>query len=191
MTPSKADIDKRKKNADTLRKKITEDGFLLEKELVRIVRKAIDAAWMTSANKLVFLEDRVIPDMDPSTRTKWLIKCDHCGKMFKLSDVEIDHVVGEFQCKAPKDFASYITNRLGVGFKDLQVLCKEDHLNKTYAERNGVSIEEATYQRVAIDLIKKKMDTEWLKSKGVKPASNQAKRRIQIINILKEDRGAE
>lgn len=189
--PSQVDIQKRKKNADQLRKKITEDGFLTEKELVRIVRKAIDSAWMTSANKLVFLEDRVIPDMNDLTRTKWLIKCDHCGKLFKLGDIQIDHVVGEFQCKIPADFESYIINRLCVGFKDMQVLCKEDHLNKTYAERHGVSIEEATYQRIAISLEKKKMDKEYIKSKGFEPIRNPQKRRQQLVEILKEEKEKE
>ncbi|MNR33393.1 hypothetical protein D3C85_1510640 [compost metagenome] len=129
--------------------------------------------------------------MNPDTRTKWLIKCDHCSKMFKLGDVEIDHIVGEFQCKTPEDFASYISNRLGVGFNDLQVLCKEDHLNKTYAERNGVSIEEATYQRIAIDMINKKMEKEFIKSKGFDPIKNPAKRRIQLVEILKQEKEKE
>ena len=56
MIPSKADIAKRKANRDKLAKKITEDGHLKENELVRIVRKAIDSAWMTAAHKLVFLD---------------------------------------------------------------------------------------------------------------------------------------
>lgn len=56
--PSQTDLNKRKANRDKLAKKITEDGHLKEQELVRIIRKAIDSAWMTAAHKLVFLEDR-------------------------------------------------------------------------------------------------------------------------------------
>ena len=40
--------------------------------------------------------------------------------------------------------------------------------------------------KIAIDLIKKKLDKSWLESKGVDPASNQSKRREQIIQKLKE-----
>lgn len=195
MKPSKADLAKRKANADKLRKKITEDGFLSEKELVRIVRKAVDSAWMKAAHKLVFLEDRVIPDMDETTRTKWLIRCNICGKLYKLSDVDIDHKVGEFPCTKPDDFHSYIMNRLDVGFDDLQVLCRDiknqDHIGchsiKTYAERNNISFEEASCIKEAIRICKQKKDVDWLIARGYTPATSQAKRRKQIENILLEE----
>lgn len=190
MIPSQSDIQKRKTNADKLRKKITQSGKLLEKELVRIVRKAVDSAWMTAAHKLVFLEDRVIPDMNESTRTKWLIKCDHCGNLFKLCDVQVDHIIGEFPCTSPDDFHAYIMNRVNVEFKDLQILCKEDHLNKTYAERHGLSLEEAKCTREAIRIQKEKKDVEWLKERGYTPASNKDKRREQIKQKLMEEQGA-
>lgn len=196
MIPSKSDLDKRRKNADKLRKKITPDGRLLEKELVRIVRKAVDSAWMKAAHKLVFLEDRVIPDMDESTRTKWLIRCNICDNLFKLTDVDIDHKVGEFACTVPEDFHSYIMSRLDVGFDDLQVLCRDIpnkghigcHSIKTYAERNGMTFEEASKMKIIIDLEKKKMLQDFIKSKGEKPASNAEKRREQALRLLKQEK---
>ena len=110
--PSQADLNKRKANRDKLAKKITEDGHLKEQELVRIIRKAIDSAWMTAAHKLVFLEDRVIPDMDDTTRTKWLIECNICKGLFKLTDVNVDHRIGEFPCTNRDEFQSYLLSRL-------------------------------------------------------------------------------
>lgn len=186
--PTKQDIQKRKDKISVLRKKITPDGHLLEKELVRIIRKAIDAAWMTSAHKLVFLEDRVIPDMNPETRTKWLIECDHCHNMFKLGDVEVDHKVGEFACKSPEDFANYIEARLCVGFADLQILCKSCHETKTYAERWGVTFEEAAIEKEAIAIQKRKEDKDWLTDRGLIPAKNAELRRQQIVEVLSKEK---
>ena len=187
--PSKADIAKRKANRDKLAKKITADGHLKDGELVRIVRKAIDAAWMTAANKLVLLEDRVIPDMNPNTRTKWLIKCDHCGKLFKLTDVQVDHIVGEFPCTEPEHFFDYIMSRLDVGFDDLQVLCIEDHQIKTLAERNGISFEEARIEKQVIAICKGSTSSvkAFLIERGITPAGNAEQRKKQVREALKRE----
>lgn len=187
--PSQADITKRKFNRDKLAKKITEDGHLKETELVRIVRKAIDTAWMTAANKLVFLEDRIIPDMNPITRTKWLIECNHCKKMFKLADVQIDHRVGEFPCTTRQEFMSYLVSRLDVGFGDLQVLCIEDHEIKTLAERTGITFEQARIEKEVIKICKMKAkDIDlWLKERNIVVAKSPKARRDAVREVLKNE----
>lgn len=192
VVPTKQDIQKRKNNRDKLAKKITEEGRLKEQELVRIVRKAIDSAWMTAAHKLVFLEDRVIPDLDPETRTKWLIECNQCGKMFTLPEVNVDHIVGEFVCTNREEFMSYLFNRLDVGFDDLQILCidnkKKNHIGchqiKTLAERQGLTWNQAVIEKQVIDICKKKQDKQFIKESGLVPESNAEKRREQVREIL-------
>lgn len=42
--------------------------------------------------------------------------------------------------------------------------------------------------KIAVSLIKKKMDKAWLKAKGVTPQSSAEKRRIQIVELLKEEK---
>lgn len=197
MIPSKADIAKRKANRDKLAKKITEDGHLKENELVRIVRKAIDSAWMTAAHKLVFLEDKVIPDMNPETRTKWLIECNNCGNMFKLTDVNVDHVIGEFPCTNREEFMSYLLSRLDVNFGDLQILCadipKKNHTGchqiKTLSERLGITFEEAKIEKVVIEVCKMKAGEidAWLAERGVKTAKNPQARRDAVREVLKNE----
>ena len=198
MIPSKADIAKRKANRDKLAKKITEDGHLKENELVRLVRKAVDSIWMTAAHKLVFLEDKVIPDMNPDTRTKWLIECNNCGNMFKLTDVNVDHVVGEFPCTNREEFMSYLISRLDVGFDDLQILCADNpkkdytgcHSIKTLAERNGLTFDQAKLEKGVIKIINLTAteQSNWLRDKGVKPGSNEEIRRNQIRNVLEQEK---
>lgn len=196
--PSQADIDKRKANRDKLANKITENGHLKENELVRIVRKAIDSAWMTAAHKLVFLEDKVIPDMNPETRTKWLIECNNCGNMFKLTDVNVDHVVGEFPCTNREEFMSYLLSRLDVSFDDLQILCvdipKKNHTGchqiKTLSERLGITFEEAKIEKVVIEICKMKAGEidAWLAERGVKTAKNPIARRDAVRQCLIEEK---
>ena len=193
--PSQTDIKKREVNRDKLAKKITEDGHLKENELVRIVRKAVDSAWMTAANKLVFLEDKVIPDMNPNSRTKWLIECNICKGVFKLTDVNVDHRIGEFPCTNREDFMSYIISRLDVGFDDLQILCvdipKKGHVGchqiKTLSERMGISFESARIEKKVIAICKQpaKLIDSFLADNGVTGyIKNPTSRRNAVREVL-------
>lgn len=187
--PTQSDIKKREDKLKQFLKRLDEDGKPQEKHVVSVVRSAIRSAWMKSDVKLAYLYMNTIPDMDDSTRTKWLCRCEMCGELFKLTDVEIDHKQGNHSFTKVEDFENYFNNILMVGFDDLQILCKDNcHAQKTYMERYGVSWEEAGYQKIAVSLIKKKMDKDWLKAKGVTPQSSAEKRRIQIVELLKKEK---
>lgn len=187
--PTQSDIKKREDKLKQFLKRLDEDGKPQEKHVVSVVRSAIRSSWMKSDVKLAYLYMNTIPDMDDSTRTKWLCRCEMCGELFKLTDVEIDHKRGNHSFTKVEDFENYFNNILMVGFDDLQILCKDNcHAQKTYMERYGVSWEEAGYQKIAVSLIKKKMDKAWLKAKGVTPESSAEKRRIQIVELLKEEK---
>lgn len=187
--PTQSDIKKREEKLKQFLKRLDEDGKPQEKHVVSVVRSAIRSAWMKSDVKLAYLYMNTIPDMDDSTRTKWLCRCEMCGELFKLTDVEIDHKQGNHSFTKVEDFENYFNNILMVGFDDLQILCKDNcHAQKTYMERYGVSWEEAGYQKIAVSLIKKKMDKDWLDAHGVSPQSSAGKRRIQIVELLKKEK---
>lgn len=184
--PSKADIQKREQKLKQFLSKLYEDGKPQEKHVVSVVRSAIRSAWMKSDVKLAYLYMNTIPDMDNNTRTKWLAKCEMCGELFKLTDLQVDHRFGNHSFTKVEDFKNYFDNILMVGFDDLQILCKPDHEIKTLAERLGISIDSARIEKKAIELQKNKKDVAFIKSSGYTPASNQAARRKQIVEILKE-----
>src|SRR4030066_1916701 len=94
MTPSQSDIKKREAKLQQFLKRLDKDGKPQEKHVLTTVRGAIRNAWMKSDVKLAYLYMNTIPDMDNSTRTKWLCRCEMCGELFKLTDVEIDHRSG-------------------------------------------------------------------------------------------------
>ena len=183
--PSQADIKKREDKLKEFMKKLNEDGSPQEKHVVSVVRSAIRQAWMKSDVKLAYLYSKTIPDMDDSTRTKWLVKCEICEGLFKLSDIEIDHKEGNHSFIEVKDFQNYFDNILMVNFDGLQVLCKEGcHATKSYMEKYGCTWDEAVIQKEAISIIKSKKELSWLKGRGIVPASNAEKRRKQIIEEL-------
>lgn len=187
--PSQADIKKREDKLKEFMKKLNEDGSPQEKHVVAVVRSAIRQAWMKSDVKLAYLYSKTIPDMDDTTRTKWLVPCEICGKLFKLTDVQIDHKLGNHSFTKVTDFENYFNNILMVGFDDLQILCEDDHLSKTLSEKLGITFQEAVLEREVIRVCKMKAAQidKWLGDRGVKVAKNPQARRDAVREILKNE----
>lgn len=187
--PSQADIKKREAKLQQFLKKLDADGKPQEKHVLSVVRGAIRSAWMKSDVKLAYLYMNTIPDMDDKTRTKWLVKCEMCGELFKLTDVEIDHRNGNHTFTKVEDFENYFKNILMVGFDDLSILCKEDHAVKTLAESQGISIESARLEKKVIAICKQsvKLIDAYLAENGVTGhTKNKDARRDAVRELLKE-----
>lgn len=188
--PSDADIKKRQKALEGFKKKLDVNGKASEKALCNAIRSAIRSVWMKHETKLSYLYERTIPDLDPSTRTKWLIQCESCGEMFKLGDVEINHKVSENQLLSFEDVLPFTKSILGVGWDDIEVLCKECHSHFTYSERYGVTIEEARLEKDVIKKINQKVATQKkeLLAAGFKASdiTNEEKRREAYRKLIKE-----
>lgn len=187
--PSQSDIKKREAKLQQFLKKLGADGKPQEKHVLSVVRGAIRSAWMKSDVKLAYLYMNTIPDMDDKTRTKWLVKCEMCGELFKLTDVEIDHRSGNHTFTKVEDFENYFNNILMVGFDDLSILCKEDHAVKTLAESQGISIESARLEKKVIAICKQsaKVIDAFLVENGVTGyAKNKDARRDAVRKVLKE-----
>lgn len=188
--PSDADIKKRRKALEGFKKKLDADGRASEKALCNAIRSAIRSVWLKHDTKLSYLYERTIPDMNPNTRTKWLIQCESCGEMFKLSDVEVNHLRGENQLLSFEDVLPFTQSILGVGYDDIEVLCKDCHAIQTYSERYGVTLEEAKLEKDVIKKINQKVTTQKkeLLAAGYKASdiSNEEKRRDAYRKLLKE-----
>lgn len=185
MVPSAADIKKRKAALDGFLKQIDPvTGKSQEKKMVQAVRGAIRQSWMKSPTKLAYLYMKTIPDMDPSTRTKWLVECECCKQRFKITDVEVDHIKGCNSFTRLEDFEEYFDSILMVGFDGLQILCKDRcHAAKTLSEKLGISFDEALVEKEVIAICKGD-EKAWLKSKGIVPAGNAKLRREQVREVL-------
>ena len=185
--PSPTDIKKREAKLQQFLKKLDADGKPQEKHVLSVVRGAIRSAWMKSDVKLAYLYMNTIPDMDDKTRTKWLVKCEMCGELFKLTDIEIDHRNGNHSFTKVEDFENYFNNILMVGFDQLQILCREDHLAKTLAESLGISIEDARTEKKVIAICKQsvKLIDKFLTENGVTGYSkNPTSRRNAVRRVL-------
>jgi hypothetical protein len=123
---------------------------LTDKKICSMMRSNVRKSWMMSPIRLLKLEMTRIPDMNPDTLTKWLWLCVCCKDKFKLPDVQTDHICGEHQLKTLSDIEPFTRSIMDVKLDDMQILCKNCHEIKTYAERSGISFDEATIEKAII-----------------------------------------
>lgn len=146
--------------------------------------------WNKSPIKLEFIKNNRIRVPNTNQRSKkrfpevWAGVCYICKQQFPTSEMEVDHTTGEYSLRKLSDLQSFVEGIVCVSNKDLGLICKPCHKAKTYAERSGISLEDAIIEKQAI-AIQKGDDKAWLTSQGLKPESNAKARRAQIIKKLK------
>ncbi len=149
------------------------------------------ALWNRSPVKLEFLKRHRerIPNPNPKGRVAevWGARCALCNELHAEKNIEVDHRTGNHSLRCVDDLQAFVEGIVCVGFDDLQLVCKECHKIKSYAEKNDVSFEEARATKIAIDLGKQKKDKAWLEARGLIPATSGPKRRQQIIKAMQEE----
>lgn len=167
------------------------------------LRSAFRKAWLRNPVKLEKIrQGRIkIPNPNPKSATRFPTifgaKCECCGGVFPLSGgkkeakekdfIVVDHLIPAGEFKDPEDAAKFFKGLLCVTLEDLRLLCTTCNATFLVAQKAGISFEEAKVEREAIAIVKSKKDKEWLVERGITPASNQAKRRQQITEKLKEN----
>ena len=144
--------------------------------------------WNRAPQKIEYIKKHRRRIKNPNPRGKvaevWGGVCALCGGEFPQNMLEIDHKVGNHSLKDFDDILPFILAISCASEDDLQLCCKDCHRVKTLCERNGTTFEQAKAEKAALLLIKEKKDLQWLKERGVLPASSQQKRREQIVAEL-------
>lgn len=104
-----------------------------------------------------------------------------------MKEGQVDHVVPAGSLQRKGDIQGFVERLLFITKDDLRLVCKNCNSTLAYAEKQGISFEEAMAVKKAIDIVKQKKDKQFLEERGIIPASTQAKRREQIEQILKEN----
>lgn len=69
----------------------------------------------------------------------------------------------------------------------MQLVSKDGHKIKSYADKYNISFEEAYIIKTAIAIIKNKTDKDFFIARNLEIPSSSVKRRESIINILKKE----
>ena len=150
--------------------------------------------WSKNPVKLEFIkQNRVkIPNPNPKGKVKevWGGVCALTGNIFPIGDMEVDHKEGNHSLKTLDDLVPFVKGIVMITLDDLQLVSKEAHKIKSYAEKQGISFEEAKIEKEVIEIIKQKKDKSYCVEHNLVVESTQAFRRKAIVthklSLLKE-----
>lgn len=156
------------------------------------LRGCLRKAWSNNPIKhnLIKKKRKQIPNPNPKGKkqTVWGFDCEMCGGEFIMSLCQVDHIVPAGSLQKTEDIQGFVERLLYVTEEDLRLVCKDCNSALALAEKQGISLERARAEKTAILLQKEKQDVQWLKENGIIPASNSAKRRVQIVERLMEEK---
>lgn len=143
--------------------------------------------WSKNPVKLEFIkQNRIkIPNPNPKGKAKevWGGVCALTGKTYLIGDMEVDHKEGNHSLKTLDDLVPFVKGIVMITLDDLQLVSKEAHKIKSYAEKQGISFEEAKIEKEVIELIKQKDDKTYCIENGLVVESTQAARRKAIVEF--------
>jgi 5-methylcytosine-specific restriction endonuclease McrA len=154
------------------------------------LRGCLRKAWSTNPIKITLLNSRRYQIPNPNPRgnrpTVWGFDCEMCGGTFPMREGQVDHVVPAGSLQRKEDIQGFVERLLFITKDDLRLVCKNCNSSLAYADKKGISFEDALAEKTAIKIVKEKKDRLWLEDRGVVPESTQVKRRKQIEDILKK-----
>lgn len=144
------------------------------------------AVWEKWPGKIEFKNESCTPPPEGiETRAKTGAYCSLSGEWEGKSKLEVDHIEGNVSLKDWDDVVPFIQH-LCASKDNLQLVTKEAHKIKSYAERMGITYEEAVVEKQIIQICKTTASQiSFLTEKGIVPATNAAKRKQQIREILR------
>lgn len=158
------------------------------------LRGCLRKAWSRNPVKLNVLKAKRKQIKNPNPKgnkpTVWGAECEMCHKEFVLKDIQVDHVIAAGSLTKTEDIQGFVERLLYVTEDSLRLVCKWCNSSLAYAEKQGVSFEEARIEKEAILIMKEKRDKEWLIERGVVPESNATKRRKQILSHLNNEKSS-
>lgn len=142
--------------------------------------------WSRYPVKLEFKKNNsYLPPSDYKGRAKKMGTCALCGETnIPISKLEVDHKdqVGSFNSR---ETAFDWFWELLCEEENMQLVHKDCHKIKSYADKMKISFNEAMMEKEVIKICKMKVDVQWLADKGIEPAKNQKLRRKQILDYFK------
>lgn len=131
------------------------------------LRGVLRRGWNKHPAKTTLLNKSRFQIDNPSKKGKrriWGLKCKKCGHIGPTKEFEVDHVIPAGSFRSWDDVGPFVHRLMGhCGEKDLRIVCKPCHGIYTYAERYGMTFEDATIEKRVIAL--KKLTIDDLKSK--------------------------
>lgn len=170
--------------------------FKSDSQWFAFLRSNLRKGWNTHFMKLEKLKQvkKKIPNPNPKSAARFPevfgADCEICGKTCALSAgkkearnkdyIVIDHKNPAKNFSDISHVQGFFERLFCVTIDDLRAVCTTCNSTLAYADKYGISFEEASAEKKAIELQKEKKDVEFLKSVGIEPGKNATIRRAQL-----------
>lgn len=150
------------------------------------LRGVLRRGWNTYPVKTAFIKNNryQIDNPNPKGRksTVWGGKCSCCSKEYVASQLQVDHKVMAGSLNSPADYETFIKGLFFIQESDLQYVCKDCHAIITYAEKNGVTFQEASARKREI-LVAKKSVVELKKALATKNIPTDKCKKNELVQL--------
>lgn len=140
--------------------------------------------WKAGQLRPVTSQERVSKKFHPSTKN--VGQCYLCGEWFAGSKLECDHVHPSNGCKSWEDLSGFLHYCSATLPDEWALACKPCHRIKSYAERMGITFEEAKSKKRIIALMKDKKKVDKLLIQYKLPYNNDKVRKEGLRKLIEE-----
>jgi hypothetical protein len=118
----------------------------------------------------------------------WGCQCEHCKQEFKQTECEVDHIEQAGSFKDWQDLETWMVKLMHINWGSIRIVCKTCHRIKSYAERMGITFEEAKLEKIVIAFSKLPVpaQNDMLEAVEVTGATNAKQRRAAYKKHLQE-----
>ena len=180
---------------ETLRKMLSEMPHVWKTEsaFMSWLRGGIRRMWSKHPVRIEFMKQNRIripnPNKNGKAKEVWGGVCALTGELTPQTSLEVDHKKGNHSLRSIDDIQSFVESILLVTFDDLQLVSKDAHKIKSYAEKHNMTFNEAKVHKEVIEICKDKQKLlDKLSGYGVEyiPTTAKARREMLTQIMLKE-----
>ena len=142
--------------------------------------------WKKESLRPVTSKERLGKAFHPSTKS--VGQCVMCKDWMAGSKLECDHKKPSNGCSDWESVPSFVSYCVSEPATEFQLICKPCHRIKTYAERMGITFEEAKAAKKIIALMKDKKKVDKLLAKHNLPSNNDKARKESLNKLMKENK---
>ena len=180
---------------ETLRKMLSEMSHVWKTEsaFMSWLRGGIRRMWSKHPVRIEFMKQNRIripnPNKNGKAKEVWGGVCALTGELTPQTSLEVDHKKGNHSLRSINDIQSFVESILLVTFDDLQLVSKDAHKIKSYAEKHNMTFEQAKVHKEIIEICKDKQKVldKLLEYNVQSPPSNAKARRELLTKLMLEE----
>lgn len=119
------------------------------------VRGQLRKGWSRHPVKNLLIQNNRFKKDNGKGRKTWHLECDICKQDTPQTKIQIDHIHPAGSLKTTEDIGKFVERLYFVTFDTIRPLCIPCHEIITFAERKGITFEEAIIEKQVVDIMKK------------------------------------